>query len=150
MCSSDLPHLGFKGNMPDILSAIGLRQLPQQHRWQNNRREMTEFYQRELVRYNFKYQQVPEYMKSAYHLMSIILPSTVSRDRFIQNMKEKGIICSVHFKPPYELGAFSNKIGRPCTVANFMYRFLVSLPLYSDMTTHEGEQVVQAIKEILP
>jgi dTDP-4-amino-4,6-dideoxygalactose transaminase len=146
---------GFKYNLTDIASAMGLQQLKKADRFQARRQQMAE-------RYSAALQDLPVRLppvaapgdQHAWHLYVLrLLPHAgISRDDFIQAMADRGIGCSVHFIPlhlhPYWRDVYRLSPGDyPCALAS--YQAAVSLPLYTKMDEVDQERVIEAVRDIL-
>lgn len=146
---------GFKYNMTDIAAALGIQQLKKAWKFQERRSEMAAFY-------NEAFKDLPLILPPkapandvhAWHLYVIRLKDdlSVSRDRFIDLMAEKGIGCSVHFIPlhihPYWRDRYK-LIPDDFPNALSSYQRAVSLPIYTKMTDDDQNRVVTAVREIL-
>ena len=145
---------GFKYNLTDIASSIGIHQLKKAHLFKEKREQMAAYYDKELIGFPLT---VPPHAKGksthAWHVYAIRLETEkVTRDEFIQKMADKGIGCSVHFIPlhlqPYWRDTYALKPeDYPNALAN--YQKVVSLPLYTKMSQEDQARVIKAIKEIL-
>ena len=146
---------GFKYNMTDMAASLGIHQLKKAWRFQRRRAEMAARYDEALRDLPLRLPPKTRAGDShAWHLYVIRLTddTPVNRDRFIELMAEKGIGCSVHFIPlhihPYWRDRYFLK---PEDFPNALriYERSVSLPLYTRMTDHDQQRVVNAVKEIL-
>lgn len=148
---------GFKYNLTDLASSLGIHQLKKARAFQERRQAMALRYLREL-------QDCPVVMPPlapegagdlhAWHLFVLRLsPSAqVSRDEFIQKMSDVGIGCSVHFIPLHIQPVWREMYDLspedfPHALAN--YSQAVSLPLYTKMTDEDQTRVIEAVKMIL-
>ena len=146
---------GFKYNMSDIMAAIGLVQLRKLDRM-NARRSYV------AARYRLAFREMEEIelppdradCRHAWHLYVLRLNLdrlNIHRAQFIEEMRRRGIGCSVHFIPiplhPYYRRALRMRDACPRALAE--YPRLVSLPLYSKMTDEDVERVVSAVREII-
>lgn len=146
---------GFKYNMTDLASSIGIHQLKKAWTFQQRRQVMAECYDRELADLPVTLPPHPNQGDvHAWHLYVIQLQSDagIERNRFIEEMSQRGIGCSVHFIPlhlhPYWRDTYKLK---PDDFPNALsvYQSAVSLPLYTKMTDDDLTRVIEAIKEIL-
>jgi dTDP-4-amino-4,6-dideoxygalactose transaminase len=146
---------GFKYNMTDMAASMGIHQLKKAWAFQQRRRAMAERYDRELAGLPVTLpQRENQGDVHAWHLYVIQLQSNagIQRDRFIEEMSQRGIGCSVHFIPlhlhPYWRDTYKLK---PEDFPNALaaYQSAVSLPLYTKMTENDQSRVIGAIKEIL-
>lgn len=146
---------GFKYNLTDIASSLGIHQLKKAWTFQKKRQEMANFYLKELADLPLEMPPGSEGSEDlhAWHLFVVRLRTDkISRADFISKMAEKGIGTSVHFIPlhlhPYWRDTYNLKPEDfPQAMAN--YDRAVSLPLYTKMTLEDQKRVVQAVREIL-
>jgi dTDP-4-amino-4,6-dideoxygalactose transaminase len=146
---------GFKYNMMDIQAALGLHQL----------RKLPSFRARRLAiieRYNAAFSgreefQTPAHrpeVEHAWHLYVLRLNSELlglSRQRFIQELKQRNIATSVHFIPIHIHPYYRDKYGYapddlPVTYRE--YQRMVSLPLSPKMQDQDVEDVIEAVLDI--
>src|ERR1039457_1756600 len=93
---------GFKYNMTDMAASMGIHQLKKAWAFQHRRQAMAERYDQELA--GLPVTLPPRANQGdvhAWHLYVIQLQSNagIQRDRFIEEMSQRGIGCSVHFIP---------------------------------------------------
>jgi dTDP-4-amino-4,6-dideoxygalactose transaminase len=146
---------GFKYNLTDIQSAIGIHQLRKQEQFIAARARLAE-------RYNEAFSGVPEvelppdkeYCRNSWHLYALRLnleTLEINRAEFIASLKEKGIGASVHFIPiplhPYFAGIPSLSDHR-CPRALELYPRLVSLPLYPALDDEAADRVTASVTAI--
>lgn len=147
---------GFKYNLTDIASAIGIVQLKKSDMFRKRRAEIASQYS-EAFRNNCALEiPTPPDPKTqhAWHLYVIRLNLSrldIDRDRFIHEMSLRGIGCSVHFIPlhlqPYWRNAYKLK-PELFPVATAEFERCVSLPIYPSMTDQEVARVVEAVTDI--
>ncbi|MNK22786.1 UDP-4-amino-4-deoxy-L-arabinose--oxoglutarate aminotransferase [compost metagenome] len=146
---------GFKYNLTDIASSLGIHQLKKANEFQRRRQEMAELYMTELADLPLEMPPHAEGKQDlhSWHLFVVRLKTNkISRDEFIFKMSERGIGTSVHFIPlhlhPYWRDTYGLKPEDfPYAMSN--YERAVSLPLYTKMTLSDQKRVIGAIREIL-
>ena len=151
----DVTLPGYKYNMSDIQASIGLHQLDKLDRFRERRREV-------VTAYNEAFEECdalelpaerPE-VGHSWHLYVIRLrleTLTIDRDRFIEELRVKGIGTSVHFIPIHLHPFYRNKYGyRPedFPVAYGNFRRLISLPLYTRLTDQGVAKVSDAVLDV--
>lgn len=147
---------GFKYNLTDIASSLGLSQLAKADRFQMRRQQMAERYLAELS--DLPLILPPQVVNKesdlhAWHLFCCQLATDkISRDEFIQAMSELGIGTSVHFIPlhiqPY-WKEYYNLRSEDFPNATKYYTNAFSLPLYTKMTDDDQSRVIAAVRKIL-
>lgn len=143
---------GFKYNLSDIQSALGLGQLARIEKMTARREAIAARYDeclRELPAVELPVVRAD--IRHAHHLYVIRLNLhrlTIDRDRFIEEMRAEGIGTSVHFIPLHRQPYYQATWGaRPADfpVADAVYPRLISLPLYTRMTDADVEDVITAV-----
>ena len=147
---------GFKYNLSDILSAIGIHQLRKLEGFIEVRARHAELY-RELLAdiREIELPQAPRRGRHGWHLFSVRLRTellSIGRDEFIRQLGEEGIGASVHFIPiplhPY-FEFLATEPRNACPRALELFPRLVSLPLYPAMTEADVARVAGAVKSIV-
>lgn len=151
----DVVYPGYKYNMTDIQAALGLHQL----------RKLPQFHARRCAiakRYNAAFRtrddlqlptERPE-VQHAWHLYVLRLNSqaTITRDQFIDEMRERNIGCSVHFIPVHILHYYREKyhfVPEQFPVALHAYQRMLSLPLSARMSDKDADDVIDSVTAIL-
>jgi dTDP-4-amino-4,6-dideoxygalactose transaminase len=146
---------GFKYNLSDLQSAIGIHQLRKLESFTATRTQYAALYNRLLA-------DVPEVelapdkadCRHAWHLYMLRLKLDrldINRAEFISLLRERGVGTSVHFIPIPLHPFFAPYLqdGRNQTPAALdLYPRLVSLPLFPAMSEEDVIYVADAIKEI--
>ena len=148
---------GFKYNLPDICSAIGLVQLKRIDEFQQKREALAQVYHEALknlpIRLPF-YENKDEGHQHAWHLYPItLLPeANIERDEFIVQMSKYGIGCSVHFIPLHRHPIWRDMyhlLPEQFPVAEQLYQHEVSIPLFTKMNADDQIHVIDSIKKVL-
>ena len=147
---------GYKYNLTDIASAIGLGQLSRAEAMRDRRRAIADAYDAafgELPALETPARGIG--VEHAHHLYVLkIRPeaTSIGRDRFIEELKTLGIGTSVHFIPlhlhPYYRDTFGwAPEGLP--VATDLFRRSISLPIYSRMDDRDVGRVIDAVRTLV-
>jgi dTDP-4-amino-4,6-dideoxygalactose transaminase len=146
---------GFKYNMTDIASSIGIHQLRKVDRFRRRRQLLAFRYDALLGDLDIRLPaHAPAGDVHAWHLYTIRLnkDAPVSRDEFIRKMAAAGIGTSVHFIPlhlhPYWRDTYRLS-AEQFPIASNAFRGIVSLPLYSRMSDADQDRVISTIRKIL-
>ena len=146
---------GFKYNLTDIQSSIGLHQLRKLESFIEARTRLVEVYNRAFL--DVAELELPPDKRDcrhAWHLYMLRLnleTIEITRDEFIAELNRKGIAVGVHFIPIPLHPFFSRFAHRPenqCPQAMQLYPRLISLPLYPAMTESQVEYVTESVKAI--
>jgi dTDP-4-amino-4,6-dideoxygalactose transaminase len=147
---------GYKYNLTDILSSVGLHQL----------RKLEQFIAvraRYAAMYNQLFADVEEVeippqkacCRHSWHLYMLRLNLQrleINRDQFISELRTRHIGSSVHFIPiplhPF-FGEFRHRAENQCPRALELYPRLLSLPLYPSMEPEHVCVVAEAVKGIV-
>ena len=143
----DIVEVGYKFQMPDILAAIGMVQLERIKELNGRRREITNMYNDAFSRIDWvELREEKPYINSANH--NYVIKIDKDREKFMQYMKSKGISTGVHYKPLYLQTVYKwARKKANCPITDKVWKKLVTLPLYPDMTDREVNLVVDAVKK---
>lgn len=147
---------GFKYNLTDIQSAIGLVQLTKCTQMRNRREEIA-------LKYNEAFSQceqlqaptVLEDRESAWHLYVLRLnldQLTIGRAEIIERFKQRGIGTSVHFIPLHMHPYYRDSYGyhdESLPIATAEYQRSISLPIYPGMSPDQIEYVIEQVLRIV-
>jgi len=140
----DVDSFGFKGYMNDYAAALGLIQLRRLDQMNASRRKIVEQYNRAFQ--DLKTIQIPKEDKNVKSSWLYYVIKTPERERLRIFLEEKGITTGVHFKPSY-LHYVYRSSKHDCPIADDVWKKILTLPLYPDMTPEEVEYVIQGILE---
>ncbi|MCX5895624.1 MAG: aminotransferase class I/II-fold pyridoxal phosphate-dependent enzyme, partial [Proteobacteria bacterium] len=152
----EIHYPGFKYNLTDIASAIGMVQLRKCNALYKRRLQIVNQYLEKLrgideIKLPF---QDPD-VQHAWHLFVVQLELeklNIDRAEFIKRMHDKNIGVSVHFIPlhlhPYYRNTFDYK-PEDFPNANFLSKRIVSLPVYPKMTQRDIDRVIKAVTDIV-
>jgi dTDP-4-amino-4,6-dideoxygalactose transaminase len=146
---------GFKYNLSDLQSAVGLQQLRKLDSFIETRARYARIYNDAFAGMEeLEVPANPPHTQHSWHLYILRLRPhllNISRQEFIDELRKRGVGTSVHFIPiplhPYF--ARQALAGRNCPRAVNLYLRSVSLPLYPAMTEEQVYRVVDSVQEIL-
>jgi perosamine synthetase len=148
---------GYKYNLTDIASAIGLHQLRKADEMHKRRSELAGLYS-ELLQ-DMDELVLPAVMPNrihSWHLYPVRFrqekQNGLDRAAVIEELKKAGIGTSVHWMPLHMHPYYRQQIGcevSECPCAASIYPELISLPLYPDLTAEEVEYVCRTLKDTL-
>jgi dTDP-4-amino-4,6-dideoxygalactose transaminase len=146
---------GYKYNLTDIASSLGIHQLRKLPRFWEHRQWLADQYFEALA-------GLPLVLparaladdKHAWHLFVVRLDDACQhvRDEVIMSLANHGIGTSVHYIPlhrqPYWRDRY-NLSAQDFPVADFAYQKMISLPLYTRMSGLDVQRVARALRDIL-
>ena len=147
---------GYKYNLTDIMSAMGIHQLKKANLLQSRREFIAQKYTEAFsdLPLETPFVSLPGEVH-AWHLYVIKLQLdkiNISRDDFINELAACGIGCSVHFIPlhlhPYWRNLYNLEV-RNFPVAMDSFNRVVSLPIYTRMTDEDIERVIASVRTVL-
>ncbi|WP_457563605.1 DegT/DnrJ/EryC1/StrS family aminotransferase [Caminibacter pacificus] len=141
---------GNKYNTTDIASAIGLVQLKRQYELLEKRKSIAKKYNQAFEN-NEKIQplRIKKDRTTSWHLYVIKVPN---RDFIINELKRRGVNCSVHFIPVHKHPYYKTRYNlndKNYEIANNVFKKSVSLPIYPDMSDNEIDYVIENVLEVL-
>jgi dTDP-4-amino-4,6-dideoxygalactose transaminase len=136
----------------ELLAAFLLGQLEERESIQARRCRIFNRYMTELRDWaeacGVRLPHVPPECHAAYHLFYLRFPGLATRQRFIAEMKERGIHCVFHYLPLHlsEMGVRCGYTRGALPVTEQASDDLVRLPFYTTMTGDEQACVIDAIR----
>jgi len=147
---------GFKCNLSDVASAIGIPQLRRCEEFHARRREIARRYTEAFAGLpGARVPVVHDDFAHGWHLYVLQIDSSalsIDRDGFIREMMGRKIGVSVHFIPLHIQPYYRDKYGyAPDDFPNALAAFkaIVSLPLYARMSDGDVDDVIAAVRDIV-
>jgi dTDP-4-amino-4,6-dideoxygalactose transaminase len=147
---------GFKYNLSDVQSAIGIQQLKKIERLHALRAAYAGVYNRRLAEMD-EVEAPPacDYGRHAWHLYAIRLNLErldIGRDQFITELRARGVGTSVHFIPiplhPF-FAPWAQLEHNQCPKSDALYRRMISLPLYPSLSMEQLHYITDCVKQIV-
>lgn len=146
---------GFKYNLTDIASAMGIEQLRKLPRFLARRQELAARYYEALAGLPLVLPaDAPSGDVHAWHLYVIRLAhdATLGRDAVIDALAQRGIGTSVHYVPLHRQPYWRDRYAltpEMYPVADAAYLSMISIPLFTKMTDSDQDRVIAALHEVL-
>jgi dTDP-4-amino-4,6-dideoxygalactose transaminase len=146
---------GFKYNLTDIASAVGVEQLKRLPAFLQRRQALAAHYKEALAALPLV---LPADALSgdvhAWHLYVIRLTESVAstRDDVIQALADRGVGTSVHYVPLHRHPYWRDRYGLTPEMfpkADAAYRSMLSIPLYTAMSDADQQRVIDALHQVL-
>ncbi|AJG20574.1 DegT/DnrJ/EryC1/StrS family aminotransferase [Cupriavidus basilensis] len=144
---------GFKYNMTDVASAIGIHQLKKANAFHQRRAAIAARYDEALADLPLV---LPPHAQTgdihSWHLYVIQLAegAPCSRDALIDHLFKQGIGCSVHYIPlhlqPYWRDQY-HLTPEMFPVSQRVYEHTLTLPLYTRMRDEDVERVIKSVRD---
>jgi dTDP-4-amino-4,6-dideoxygalactose transaminase len=146
---------GYKYNLTDLQSALGLVQLAKSDAMNEARRRIAE-------RYTAAFSKIPILetprvepdRESSWHLYILRLHlgrMKLDRDAFVDGLRQRGVGTSVHFIPlnlhPFYQRTYGYRRG-DCPFAEAEFERCLSIPIYPGMSDSEVEYVIDSVTEM--
>ncbi len=147
----EYPEIGYNYRMTDVQAAIGIEQLKKLPSIIDRRRQIADYYKKELSKIPFiRVPDAPDYAFHNYqsYWIEILGSSPVSRDALMQRLLDRGIatrrgIMAIHNEMCYA----THLVFLPATER--ITRNTVLLPVYPSMIEEEVQFVIEGIAAIL-
>ncbi len=151
----EMQFLGYNYRMTDIQAALGLSQLQKLDSFIAKRKQYVAMYDTEL-------KDLPEvilpkrlnHVDSSWHLYIIQLNLSmlkVDRKEIFQALQQENIGVNVHYIPVH-LQPYYQKLGYQkgiCPHAEKLYESIITLPLFSEMSEQDANDVIHAVKKVI-
>ncbi len=153
----DVAVPGFKYNMMDIQAALGLWQLPRLPGFIAQRERLA-------ARYDAAFrgaaglllpQRVPYPSRHAWHLYTPLVDLdrlTISRDRFMAELKCRNIGTGLHYTAAHEFSYYAGRFGwapEDFPETHFVSERIVSLPLFPGLSDEDQDDAIEAVRDVL-
>ena len=151
----EMQDLGFNYRMTEMQAALGLSQLKRLESGIEKRREIVDYYRKELADCPLISFPVVDKKKigHAYHLAIMLIDfekAGMTRAAFMNKLANMGIGTQVHYIPVPKLPYYADKLhGEKFPKALEYYKKCLSFPCFPSLTDADLERVVRGIKQIL-
>jgi dTDP-4-amino-4,6-dideoxygalactose transaminase len=152
----EICYPGYKYNLTDMASALGIPQLHKCH-------DFGKIRHRYAMLYNEGFEGIPEItipyvadsVEHAWHLYVILLDLErlrIGRNEMIDLLKKQGIGTSVHFIPLHFHPYYRDNYGylpKDFPVASAVFERIISLPIYPKMTDADVQRVIEVVTRLI-
>jgi len=151
----EIVDIGYKYNFTDMLAAIGIHQLNKIDQFNAIRREYGNMYDEAFsCMPGIRLHGLDPKAYYTRHIYPIIVDENIigiSRNQFIENLKEFKIGTSVHYIPIHHHPYYQKKLG--VKIGDFpetdlIYKGLISLPIYTKMTPDDIKRVSKCVLQL--
>jgi len=152
----DMQYLGFRYNLSELHSSLGIHQLNKLEAFQNRRREIVRRYNKELGSIEgIKIPYVKKNIKHSWHLYIIQLDLenlTVDRDQIFKALREENIGVNVHYIPVHYHSYYQEKFGLSRGIlpnVEWLFPRIITIPLFPKMSDDDVYDVVNALEKVI-
>ncbi len=146
---------GYKYNLTDIAAAIGIHQLARAEEMRLQREKVAELYLEMFSGIDeIELPPTDENRLHSWHLFPLRLNTknlSINRNDFFDELKTRGIGCSVHWRPlhlhPFYRSEFNWRAGH-LPAASHLWKRLISLPIFPAMRNEEIKYVINTVKDL--
>lgn len=149
----DIVAPGYKFNLPDVLAAIGVKQLERANLFYEQRRRIFNLYNEAFKDLDF-ITLPPDGEGNACHLYPLRINEKcrISRLEAAKKLQEGGIGISVHFIPIFHFTYWQNLYpdfrAENYPHAEKQYSQTISLPIWPDMSDNDINFVIKSVREL--
>ncbi|MFX0142253.1 MAG: DegT/DnrJ/EryC1/StrS family aminotransferase, partial [Candidatus Hodarchaeota archaeon] len=152
----DMQYLGFRYNLSELHSALGIHQLDKLESFQKRRREIVEIYHKELQQIEeITIPYVKKEIKHSWHLYVLQLnleKLNVDRDQIFKALRAENIGVNVHYIPVHYHSFYQNKFGLKEGIlpnVEWLYPRLLTIPLFPKMSDDDVNDVINALEKVI-
>jgi len=135
---------GFRYHMPNFCAAIGLVQLRRVDAAIARRRDICRRYDDAFRGLASVQPLAVDYAETAPHLYIVRVPAE-RRDRFMAFLGERGVGTGIHYIANHLQPYFAPFATEPLPRTDALWRQIVSLPLFTDLTDEQVRAVIEAV-----
>lgn len=139
----EISDIGYKYNMNDLMASIGLVQLQKLDAMNRRRERIIGQYLNAIKDLDYIHPAIPYHLQDSSYWAFIV--RVQDRERFIAHMQARGVSTGVHYMP-LPMQPLFMKFAGATPVAESIWKQLVTLPLFPDLTAEEIEHVKESIR----
>jgi UDP-4-amino-4,6-dideoxy-N-acetyl-beta-L-altrosamine transaminase len=152
----DMQYLGFRYNLSELHSALGIHQLEKLELFQKRRREIVKIYNRELQDIEeITIPYVKDNIKHSWHLYVIQLDLEklrVDRDYIFKALREENIGVNVHYIPVHYHSYYVQNYGLKKGIlpnVEWLFPRILTIPIFAKMSDDDVYDVINALEKVL-
>ncbi len=140
-------EIGFKYHMNDLAATIGMVQLAKLARTNARRRALAQRYHQALADLDWIERPIEKaYARSAWHNYVVKVVDPADRDPLMAHLRHHDVATSVHYIPNHLYPIYAPFATQPLPVTESVWRRIVTLPLFPDLTDEQQDAVVTALR----
>lgn len=147
----DVVDLGFNYRLDEIRAALGIAQLKKLENYNSQRKAKVDLYKIMFA------EKLPEITipfsdhegDASYHIFPVLIPDGDDRrNAVIKAMAERGIQCSIHYRPVHTFTAYEGFLAN-VPLTDQIASSIITLPLFPDISEEQMFAVVNALSACL-
>ncbi len=147
----DMKYLGRNYRITDFQAALGRSQLKKLDKFIERRNELAMKYNELLKDIDFvRLPILKDNIRHAWHIYTILLDESISRDNFFKYMKNANIGVNVHYIPAYRHSYYIENFNfdkNDFPVTENTFKRIITLPLFPKMEDDSLEYIAEKIKD---
>lgn len=144
---------GYNFRMTNFQAALGVGQLERLDEMNAKRRDIAARYHECLVRYEELDLPVEIMGNKHVYQMYTMKVKGIERDKFVTELRQRGVQASVHFDPPVHKQPYYKELspqkGQALPVTDLVSSSIVTVPLFPGMTEAQYEYAVSSIENVI-
>ncbi|MEM3062141.1 MAG: DegT/DnrJ/EryC1/StrS family aminotransferase [Nitrososphaerota archaeon] len=144
----DVAEAGYNYRLDEIRAALGLSQLKKINSFNLRRMKACEFYNKKFHGHDWIITPKVSVNDSCHlYILKIKSRHHLNRDKLFEKLIKNGIRTSVHYKPLHQFTVIKKKakIYDKLTISKMVYKEIISLPLYSQISKSLQTKVIDCI-----
>ena len=140
--------VGLNSRLDTLQAAVLLQKLPHLENWSEARRKNAEYYYEKMK--NIPAIQLPVIHKKAKTIYNQFTLIVENRDGLLSYLKENEIGCAIYYPKPLhiqECFSYLNYKEGDLPVAERLAKKVISIPIFSELTTEQQDYVISKIEE---
>ena len=148
--SFEMYELGFNYRIPDLTCALGISQLNKLDRFVKRRKEIAKIYDEKLTEFKDNIIPLTQKNDNSYHLY-VVKILNLDRDTIFNALQKENIGVNLHYIPIHYNQYYKEKLNYTpeCQNADQVYKQIITLPLYPDMSDKDINDVINAIRKVI-
>jgi perosamine synthetase len=137
--------IGYNYRMTNICAAIGLAQLERANSVIGQKRQIAEWYKRELKEYPLTFQEETGDVQHSYWMVSILVPDAADRDPLRNALRQQSIETRPVFYPVHSMPMYSSAYQRHPVAESLGWRG-INLPSYPALDEVSVKEICSVIR----
>ena len=149
--SYDVERAGLNYRIDEMRAALGVVQMGRFAEKHDKRSELVERYRERISDLGLitPFLSSIDERRSVNHIMPVLLPSGISRERALSYFTRAGIQISYHYPAPWSFKAYRHLENKNCENARLIFDSEITLPLHTQMTLPDVDLVCETLGRLI-